>query len=282
MENERSLKQDWSKLSKDQIRDLWLFFTSKIDFRNPVQAYGYVKGIRDNLNEMMAIDYKVSESERTFTRARIHKSSRTLYPSISDLWYPPAIYTNIGRANLAGKPVFYCSDAPGTTIYEVRPNVGDWITTLEVTVEKDDLVLLPLGLINPEGKAFELMSDLDFAIHEFLELKFREAIPKGKEYLYFQTAYFVESFINNKDGVMYPSVGSHLKGWNIAFKPEFIDKYGVFRKATVHEVVEIKNQYEIFIKCHYAAEKLNQFGDFQWDRVDCKKGHLIDESIYHT
>lgn len=280
MKEEKSLKQDWSKLSKDGIRDFWLYYSSQVDFRNPVQTYGYVKGIQDNLKEMTATNIEVKREEAIFTRARIHNSKRTLFPSISDLKYPPKEFTNLGRANLPGKPLFYCSNDPGTTIYEVRPKVGDWITTFEIEITKDNLDLLILGADTLENEAFTNMTDLHLAINEFLEIKFREEVPQNKNHLYFQTAYFVNAYIDNKDGVMYPSVGSNCKGWNVVFKPEFFDRYAYFRKATVHEVIEIKNDYEIFIVCHYMAEKYNQYGDLYWERIHCEEGHIIDEHIY--
>lgn len=96
----------------------------------------------------------------------------------------------------------------------------------------------------------------------FLEEKFREIVPRGKEHNYFKTAHFTEAFLKNRDGLRYPSVGSNCKGWNVIFTKEFVDKYGKFKKAVVHEVIEKKSEYDITIKCNHIATHINQYGDF--------------------
>ncbi len=280
MSKEKSMKRDFSNFSKEQIRDFWIDFSNKTDFKNPILSYGYYKAIKDNLNGFTAFNTVFKEKEKLFTRARIHNSKRTLFPNISDVWYPPDEYVNVGRANFPNNSVFYCSNDPGTTIFEVRPEKGDWLTSLEIEIKKDELDLLILGVNTETIPAFEKLSEVDKGINMFLEEKFREIIPKGKEHNYFKTAYFTEAFLKNKDGLMYPSVGSNCKGWNVIFTKEFIDKYGILTKAVVHEVIEKKSEYDITIKCNHIATHINQYGDFIWETVTDCNGHLITERIY--
>lgn len=280
MNKEKPSERDFSKFSKEQIRDFWIDFSNKTDFRNPILSYGYFKAIKDNLSKMTAFNQVIEQKEKYFTRARIHSSKRTLLPNISDVWYPPDEYVGVGRANFPNNSVFYCSNDPGTTVFEIRPKKGDWLTSIEVEVKKDKLDMLLLGVNTETIDAFKELSELDKGINMFLEEKFREVIQKGKEYNYFKTAYFTEAFIKNKDGIMYPSVGSNCKGWNVIFSKEFVDKYVSFKKAVVHEVIEKNSDYDISIQCKHIAEDSNEYGDFIWETVTNCKGHKISEKIY--
>ncbi len=279
MNEEKSLKTDFTSFSKEQIRDFWCGFAAITDFRNPIFAYGYHKAIRDNLGAMTAFRQTINIEEKKFTRARIHNSPRTLFPNISDLWYPSAEFTKVGRCNFPNEPVFYCSNDPGTSVFELRPNNGDWLTSVEIKIEKDILELLVFG----EGSsipAFSSLSEFDKGINMFLSDIFRESIKTGEEYNYFKTAFFVEAFIKNKDGLIYPSVGSNCKGYNVVFTKEFIDEFAGFEKAVVHEVIKKESEYDITIKCIYQATNFNQYGDLIWETVTDCDSHKITESIY--
>ena len=256
------MERDLSRLKKEQIRDLWVAFSNKTNFKNPISSYEYYKAINDHMKNFMGFNQVFKQEEKFFTRARLHNSKRTLLPNIMDVWYPPDEYVNVGRANLPNKSVFYCSNDPGTTIFEIRPQKGDWLTSIEIEIKKDELDLLMLGVNVLETPVFNKLSEFDKGIHMFLEEKFREIIPKWEEHNYFKTAYFTDAFLNFRDGIMYPSVGSNCIGWNVIFRKEFVDQYGVFKKAITHEIVEKNSEYDIIIKCNYKATQINQFGDF--------------------
>jgi len=277
---EKAMRKDFSGLSKEQIRDFWIDFSNKTDFRNPIFSYEYHKAIKDNLNQVSVFNHVIKEKEKFFTRARLHSSKRTLLPNISDLWYPPDEITNVGRGNFPNKSVFYCSNDPGTSVFEIRPKKNDWLTTIEVDIQKDSLDLLVLGINTETNSAYHRLPEFDKGINLFLEQKFREIVPHEKEFNYFKTAYFVEAFIKNKDGIMYPSVGSNCKGMNVIFTKKFIDNYAKFKKAVVHEVTEKNSEYDISVNCKYIATQINQFGDFIWETVSDCVGHQITENIY--
>lgn len=274
-------EKKWGEFTTEQICEFWSQFADKTDFRNPIQAYGFASKIKENLPILTVARLPVKKDKAIFTRARIHPTKRTLFPSLSDLSYPPKILTKVGRANLPGSPVFYCSDAPGTTIYEVKPKEGDWITSMEIGIDKDEVELLAFGCGERTSHLYtDAMSNLDKGVNKFLDQLFRKEIVRGEEHSYFPTAFFTDGYLNNENGIMYPSVGSNCKGWNMIFKPDFIDRYAYFIRATVLEVVDVSNRYEILVKCKYQAETTNEYGDFQWFRADCDKGHKIDDHIY--
>jgi hypothetical protein len=279
MNHEKSLKTDFTSFSKEQIRDFWSGFAAVTDFRNPIFAYGYHKAIKDNLEGFTSFSKSINIEEKKFTRARIHNSPRTLFPNISDLWYPSPEFVNVGRCNFPNMPVFYCSNDPGTSVFELRPNIGDWLTTVDITIEKKVLELLVLGL-DPSDPSFTSLSESDKGINMYLSEKFREIIKKGEEYNYFKTAFFVDAFIKNKDGLIYPSVGSNCKGWNVVFTTDFIDKYAIFERALVHEVIGRESDYDVTIKCRYQATQYNQYEDLIWETITDCDSHKITESIY--
>lgn len=274
------MKKDFSGLSKEQVRDSWNLFSNGTDFKNPISSYRYHKAIIEDLGTLSSFHHIINQNDKYFTRARLHSSKRTLLPNRKDVWYPPDECVNVGRANFPNKSVFYCSNDPATTIFEIRPKKGDWFTTVEIEIKKDSLDLLILGMDSKKPKSFERLSEFEKGIIMFLEEKFREIIPKGKEYNYFKTAHFTELFLNGKDGIMYPSVGSNCKGWNVVFSKEFIDKYAVFKKAVVHEVIEKESEYSFFYMCRYIAEHYNQYGDFIWETETSCEGHKITDGIY--
>ncbi|MBK7871925.1 MAG: RES family NAD+ phosphorylase [Saprospiraceae bacterium] len=218
---------------------------------------------------------------KLLTRSRRHQNSRTLYPNISDLWYPPEEYVDVSRGNIPNNPVFYCSNDPGTAIFEIRPELNDWITSIEVRINLPVLEMLVMGL-GFEDLDLETgnYSYIDIGLNRFLKKKFKEEISYSQKHLYYKTALFVEAFIKNIHGIIYPSMASNLKGWNFVLEKEFADNYLIFNKATVLKVIEKTSKFDFKIKCIYNSTEINQFGDFIWERVNDCDGHHITESIY--
>ncbi len=78
----------------------------------------------------------------TVYRVRANRDGKS-FNNVQDLWYPrPEFVKRRGRCNEANTPVFYCADCDMTAIIEIRPEVGDLLTVLEV--ELKDPKLQPL------------------------------------------------------------------------------------------------------------------------------------------
>lgn len=256
-------------------------YTSGLDFRNAKHAARYNTILRTYFPKVTVFERKIAEPVTTVTRARKHTAPRTLFPNIDDAWYPPKKYALINRANDYGEPIFYCATKPGTTILEVKPSkVGEWITTIDIDLPVKVLDLLAVGAELTDDHLNGL-DEVGKGVHMFLRDKFTQKIPPDESHLYHLTIAFIDLFIGNKHGVIYPSVASNLKGYNIALKTEFIDNYKkFFGMATVHEITAIRSEYDLDVKCMYRAYELNEHGDFIWERVTDCDGHSIDESIY--
>lgn len=282
MNKKDSFERDFSQFTKEQIRDFWIDFSTNTDFKNPIFAYGYHQAIESNLKQGTSFNTVFKQKDKIFTRARLHNTRNTLFPNIQDLWYPPDNLVNVGRANFPNNSVFYCSNDPGTTIFELRPKKSQWLTSIDVNIQKEELDLLILGVDSKNTKSFNRLTEFEKGINMFFEHIFRLEISKGKEHEYFRTAFFVEALINNRDGIMYPSVGSNCKGWNVVFTKKFIDKFSRFNKAVVQEIISKESEYNMFVQCKYKATEINKFGDFVWERVANCEGHSITEEIYHN
>ena len=128
--------------------------------------------------------------------------------------------------------------------------------------------------------AYNQLNELDKGINLYFEDIFKEVISKEEEHKYYKTALITCHLLKNRESLAYPSVKSNGKGMNIVFTKEFIDKYAYFNRAFVHEVVEIKSEFDIRIRSIYAAETTNQFRDFIWKRVKDSDVHTIDENMY--
>lgn len=269
-----------TNVKSQQVRDLLEMYSSGLDFRDEKDVKRYTNILLSYFNGIKAFESKIVEVVTTFTRARLNDGPGFYFKNIKEMKYPPVEKARINRANLPGEPILYCSDDPGTTLFEVRPQkVGDWITSIEIDVPVKVVDLLVLG-VELDDRLGSGLSEIEKGVHTFLREKFSAKVHPDESHLYHLTIAFINLYIGDKHGVMYPSVASNLKGRNIALKTDFVDKYGMFGVATIHEVTAMKSDYNMEVKCVYRSLELKENGDFIWEPVTGCTGHSINESIY--
>ena len=266
--------------TKDKIKNDLLEISRLTDFQDPDQVYKYAEIIKEKIKNFFGFTHRIIEKDLLFTRARIHKEKKQLFSNKAELWYPQVV-KNIGRANYIGKPVFYCSNDAGTAIFEINPELGEFITTLEVKIIKSEIKLMYLGFNSQNTPTFNQIPESDQGFHEFMEIIFREKVNEGQEYNYLKTAILAKAFLTEADGIVYPSVGSECRGWNVVFPTDFIDNHAQFKKAMVHKVIEKSDPNNLRIECNYKSTILTKDNDFIWTEISDCKTHLIDENIYH-
>ena len=257
--------------------------TEKLDFKNPFDVCKYNLMIT-NLFPVLNTPYLIlDQSQKVLTRARKHINNGMLFANIRELLCVPKHLTTVNRGNVPGEPIYYCSNDPGTSIYEIRPNPGCWVTTLQLNFNIDKVKLLALGL-DKSKKLIGTITEKDRGLHLFLEEHFGKQVEEPHDY--YQTAIVVRGLLKkNETGIIYPSVGSNKLGNNIALKKGIMDnpRNWDFRFATVQEVISITDRYDLTVRCLYEAKSIDEYGNFKWEPVlDCIKGHKIDSSIYHT
>ena len=179
------------------------------------------------------------------------------------LKYPPADkVSKHGRANLIGQSLFYSTSNPITAIKEMKPKVGDLITT-SIWRQKEDGYYLKISPI------FKITS-LNGVVHNELSLRFKMAYgnalkqhPKdtadqidellqfvadcfakdvdyGNNYDYTLSAFYANKILfqfqgGSIDALVYPSVADKLDFSNVVIKPQVLEQH--FELSEVNEAV---------------------------------------------
>ncbi|MDO6819444.1 RES domain-containing protein [Zobellia sp. 1_MG-2023] len=162
--------------------------------------------------------------------------------------HPPSHMTKMGRCNFPKTPVFYCSNDPGTSLFEViRDNdfekkqfcISRWkVKPTEEILFFENFLRSPL----PKENTFKemnstLVEKLDQIFEKKLSLDKREGLIKYLEYLdncfisddsYSLSATIAHNSLfrdhdTRTDILMYPSRQSNLKSVNLAINPNFVN-----------------------------------------------------------
>jgi len=193
--------------------------------------------------------YQFETLERITINNRILGSNKRI-KEIKFLKYPPADkVTKYGRCNLPQQSVFYGSTMFMTAMDEMKPRVGDLITkSIWKLKESKHLKFCPIfhvqptnGTFNPNSwkleKEFDKVLKRDFPkemhdpvtnLSKFIAFHFSKYVnhKRSKDYLF--SAYFANKLMNELDGgtidgIVYPSVQSHLSFDNVVLKTDVFD-----------------------------------------------------------
>lgn len=194
--------------------------------------------------------YEFNTLERITINNRILGSNKRI-KEIKFLKYPPAQkVTKYGRCNLPKQSVFYGSTLSMTAMNEMKPRVGDLITkSIWKLKEPKHLTYCPIfhiqptnGTMNPHSWKLEqefnkvLRRDFPQEMYEpviylskFIAYHFSKFVhhKRNKDYLF--SAYFSNKILNELengtiDGIVYPSVQSHLSFENVVLKTNVFDE----------------------------------------------------------
>lgn len=217
------------------------------------------KWLHDNLDKMIPFfsspifDMRFPELQRITINKNLFGGDNKRIDEVKFLKYPPSpLVSKHGRANLIGQSVFYSTSNPITAMNEMKPQVGDLITT-STWRQKDDGYYLQ---ISPVFK----ITTLDGITHNELSLRFKTAYedalkhhPKdtadqidlllqfvadcfakdvdyGNNYDYALSAFFANKILNvfhngQIDALVYPSVADRLDFSNVSIKPNILDMH---------------------------------------------------------
>ena len=213
----------------------------------------------------LIVHYEFETLERITVNNRILGTNKRI-KEIKFLKYPLAEkVTKYGRCNLPKQSVFYGSTMFMTAMSEMQPRVGDLITkSIWKLKEKHALKLCPIFHIQPTNGTFNLNSyNLEQDFFELVKRDFPENLQevvvnlskfiafhfskfvhhkRNKDYLF--SAFFANKILNEFnngtiEGIMYPSIKSHLSFENVAIKTAVFDKY--YDLLEVHESVVKKD-----------------------------------------
>lgn len=216
----------------------------------------YIKELESISKKLRSVDGSLNSSERVALIGKIIKGYTTkplsaiylgvfrarknendkLFSKISELWYPPAEVTKIGRANCLNNPVFYCSENPNTAIVEMRPKDGDVITGIECKIKTSKIYpnVIPVGIYQllkqrkdvPKFIFPKEISLRNSYIDSFLYNEFTSDLETNPEKLYINTSIISSRLLKEPfEGLAYPSVQFGTNFINFAFLPKAIDRY---------------------------------------------------------
>lgn len=172
---------------------------------------------------------------------------------VSTFSYPPQNCTLQNRANMAKKPVFYCTDHPGTAIYEIKPESQDSIY-LSVWKPKVDRILKISILISdkiPLNNPWYFLKDIieDYFVNpntpenSKVLIRLMSKIFKEEIEPYNLTSWISKFILYNNDqidGLLYESVAGNSKQCNLVFHPNIVDRY--FQIDRVYKMGEITRE----------------------------------------
>lgn len=231
--------------------------------------------------------YQFDTLERITINNRILGNNKRI-KEIKFLKYPPAEkVTKYGRCNLPKQSVFYGSTMFMTAMSEMKPRVGDLITkSIWKLKEPKHLTYCPIfhvqptnGTMNPHSWRLEqefnkvLKSDFPKEMHEpatnlskFIAYHFSKFVhhKRNKDYLF--SAYFSNKILNELengtiDGLVYPSVQSHLSFENVVLKTNVFDEN--YQLSEVHESIVTKDPSDV--GKGYLMDGINDCKEFDFE-----------------
>lgn len=202
-----------------------------------------------------------------FYRTRLNINSQNEDTSLVMTYsFPPAnICKDNGRANLAGKSVFYCSNDPIAAIIECKPEIGNegYLSVWEGIAKREvkSGIFLPNNL--PRMNHWDILGQESYENwtkyisenHPNYSKHFVELYDFiNKKFIDEKKPYPLTSFLSNemlfnnshKDFFIYPSVIANSKLSNIAFHPNSVIENLKFSKVIKFKVINIENNNIIF------------------------------------
>ena len=204
------------------------------------------------------------------------------YYNIKEFGPPPTENILVpGRANFPHQSVLYCSEVPGTCLFEIKPSAnGEFIGLLTFKIDRT-LKLISFGLESYKYANKVGFDEKDIAINNFFGEKFKESIPNNQEYKYYPTAIISNLFYpNNIDGIIFPSVATNLIGENIALKTSIIEELELIEDLRIVQVFDYKDPLNFKTRCVRSLKSIEK-GKLEWKSVNCE-GHHLTENIFHN
>ena len=193
---------------------------------------------------------------------------------IDGLSSAPDKFAKACRCNKDGKSVFYCSNENGVPIFEIRPEIGQYIVVAGFKPKRHSTFDLQLPIIgvkqireslynrNPFDIMVNILSEdmhyqkdffdkVSLLIDSNLARWFSERIDDSNKYIYRLTSTFYQILTNNVrydedkiHALIYPSVESNVTGYNIAIEKEIVNDGLKVGRATIYYLLDKKqNEY---------------------------------------
>jgi hypothetical protein len=236
-----------------------------------------LKSIEEEISSIMfekkySTDIFTNFTFNGFYRARVHNSVKgnfdkgvlTEFINEKEFWNPPAKSVKMGRCNSEGESIFYCSSDFITTILEVKPEIGNYITIANFKNFYTENV--PQFRINAIGKTYLLkipnLKNLfkDYVIKQdqiemenFLDELFHQNVNEDELYKYKLSVALSHIFMTDgtnikndifkTDGLLYPSIIRNQESYCFALRPWWVHCYFEISTIQTVQVVEKGNNF---------------------------------------
>jgi hypothetical protein len=199
-------------------------------------------------------------NDKPFYRVRLNiDSKKEDLDLIRTYSYPSVNYcTENGRANMAGKTVFYCSNNVFAAIYESKPKIGDigYLSIWENKIPRPltTALYLPKKFANPNSwqsvanEAY-LFAENYYDEHGKDKSEHFKLLNKFIADLFVTetSPYALTSFLSHvalygdhpKDLILYPSIASDSYQCNFAIHPNIVERYLSFQKVIRFKIHEM-------------------------------------------
>lgn len=240
----------------------------------------------------LVMEDRFPEIQRLTVNKRVLNENRRIW-NIDHLKYPPKkCVKSYGRCNMPGQSVLYATFNSLTALSEIRPEIGDIITTSKWRMKPDvTLRHCPIFLNQPETtfnpRLFEIEQLYRKSIREypneiqehinllsqFVADVFTKRINSVSNLDYIFSAYFSDKIFNEYENrtieaIYYPSVKQSLVFENIAIKPESFD--------TKYELIDVSDSIV------ETTPSINSFGYMMLGLGDCKNFDYSNNRICWT
>lgn len=183
----------------------------------------------------------------------------------NEFWEAPAGLPNLGRCNVKGESLFYCSPNYETAIVETRPFLNSYVSIASFYPKSGFLLKNNISgnIVGFVGKQYlsrikniknlfeapstpwimEPYDDLDI----FIDRLFHEKVKYGDEWKYkisnAITKIFMSDIYENKNtikihGLVYPSIVQNLNSYNFVFIPKYAKEQYYLKDIFTYKVQE--------------------------------------------
>jgi len=209
---------------------------------------------------------------------------RTPFNAVGELSHPNADCAKLGRANLSGKPVFYCSSTDNCAIFEQQSSIGDVITVSQWRAKQKNTgpYCFVIGDLTHKDKFNRPLvgKGTMFAVESFRKLTGKQLYKKsllidehfsswfkseGEEFYNLTNAIAKFYMSSDKiDGLVYESVAAE-RGFNLALKPSSLDVFFEPSAAYMCRMVAIDAKSGLpIVKIEAASTSFGRDGSINW------------------
>jgi hypothetical protein len=264
-----------------------------------------ISTLKDEISQLMSEKKYSTNVFTTYTfndlfRARRHNNllgnikngALSKFVNEKEFWNSPIEFSEIGRCNEKWESLFYCASDIVTSILEVKPEVGDFVSIANFknlySNDKPRFIILPIGKkylmeIETLDLLFEnyKLDQSQYEIEAFLDELFHQNILKAEdEYKYKLSIAIAKNYMTDGtnvadeiikfDGLIYPSIIRNQKSYCFVLKPCVVHCYFKISSIQTIQVIEKGNdfvKFKLVRNGKLVGDKLypNDLFDIEWN-----------------